>query len=317
MRRAAAAAALALAACSPGPPPPVASPSPPATTAPPSATPSPATPRAIFSVERVLEDARYLAEEIGPREATSGPYLRAAAFVRRRLERLGYRVFEQSVDLPGGRSSTGVDLGDGTTRNVVGEPHGVRLSRPHLVVGAHLDTVPFSPGANDNGSGVAAMLELARLATLRAPRTPMVFVAFGGEERRHPGELGHEYGSRAYVEELGARARRGLRGMVSLDMVGNGDRVFVCTGGRAPGGLLRAFRSTARRLGVPTDSCSVSERRLSDHWPFERAGFDAAWLWAGDHPTLHTSRDTAHVVRKPQIRRVGRVAWETLKDYRP
>jgi Zn-dependent M28 family amino/carboxypeptidase len=99
--------------------------------------------------------------------------------------------------------------------------------------------VPQAPGAEDNASGIAVLLELARMfgppGGARAG-LPVVLVAFGAEEPRGDGDARHHYGSRAYVASLPAAHRAALRGMVSIDRVGVGRVVPVCTanaGGRA------------------------------------------------------------------------------------
>src|SRR3989442_7913833 len=110
-------------------------------------------------------------------------------------------------------------VGAGVTQDVGAEPHGYRPEAAHLVVGAHLDEVPDTPGANDNASGVAVMLELARLAAAQPTRMPLVFVAFGGEERRAHGDpLVHAlFGSRTYLRALDLAERRAIRGLLDVD----------------------------------------------------------------------------------------------------
>jgi Zn-dependent M28 family amino/carboxypeptidase len=85
--------------------------------------------------------------------------------------------------------------------------------------------VPQAPGAEDNASGVAVLLELAWMAAREEPRLPVVFVAFAAEEPRGDGDAMHHFGSRVYVNRMPARERRALRGMVSLDRVGVGQVV--------------------------------------------------------------------------------------------
>ncbi|MDJ0836420.1 MAG: M20/M25/M40 family metallo-hydrolase [Acidobacteriota bacterium] len=78
-----------------------------------------------------------------------------------------------------------VDM-QGRYRNVIAStPHCV--GKACLLVGAHYDTVPFSPGADDNGSAVAAMLTCARILAERDSTLPIVFVAFNNEEDGHLG----------------------------------------------------------------------------------------------------------------------------------
>ena len=207
---------------------------------------------------------RHLAGRIGPRTATGPAYRRAARWVSGRLDRLGYTVRLQQVRVPGG-VSWGVPVPSGTSVNVVAVPPGVSLTSPHLVVGAHLDTVPQAPGAEDNASGVGVLLTVAEAVAGRRTRLPVVFVAFGAEEPRGGTDADHHYGSRAYVDRLGPARREAVRGMVSLDRVGVGTVLPVCSAGVGPDRLRAELLRAARLAGVRARSCSGN--RASDHCP--------------------------------------------------
>jgi hypothetical protein len=301
--------ALAAGACSGTP---AASPSPTPTAAP-SPTPTPTPTPEAFTASRALEHAKTLLAN-GPREAGSESYRKAATYVASELSRLGYSVTRQRVPLPAGESE-GVAVPAGSTENVIATPPGYNPSAPHLLVGAHLDSVAPSPGANDNASGTAALLELARLARSEPTAMPIVWVAFGGEERRFRGTSGGTFGSRFYRDNLSAGERRGLRGVLSIDMIGNGPAVFVCHGGRTPRPFVNALLDDAKRLQIKAFEQVVS-RFFSDHSPFESSGFTVAWLWSGEHSTVHTPRATLAVLTLDSLDRVGRVAWETLRSIR-
>jgi Zn-dependent M28 family amino/carboxypeptidase len=187
-------------------------------------------------------------------------------------------------------------------------PPGVSLSRPHLVVGAHLDTVAAAPGAEDNASGVGVLLAAAAAVAESRTRLPVVFVAFGAEEPRGPGDDDHHYGSRAYVADLSAAQRAAIRGMVSLDRVGVGRTVPV---GSASAGdpVQRALLAAARRAGVPAFAEAFS--RSSDHWSFVRAGLPGTRLGGTPYAEYHSASDTVDVVNPDQLTRTGRIvlAW--------
>ncbi|MDQ7850280.1 MAG: M28 family metallopeptidase [Armatimonadota bacterium] len=165
-------------------------------------------------------------------------------------------------------------LEERTTWNVVGRRQG-RGGRA-IVVGAHLDSVEVSPGANDNASGVAAVLEAARLLAGAPLELPLEVVAFGAEER---GLLGSAY----YVRQRGGQ----VAAMVNLDMVGVG--VLRAGNGSGDGPLLEAAERVASGQGV-----ALPRFRLpggSDHASFERAGIPTVFLHTGDDPQIHTPGD--------------------------
>ncbi len=267
----------------------------------PTFSPSP-TVRARFRVDAALGTVRFLAGELGPREATSDAYARAAAEVQRQLVDLGYAVERQRLRVPAG-VSWGVPVAAGQTWNVVARPSGFDASQPYRLVGAHLDTVPQAPGAEDNASGVAVMLELARLTTARS-RLPVVFVAFAAEEPRGDGEALHHFGSRAYVERMPPEQRRNLAGMISLDRVSVGSVVPVCTGSPGPAPLRSMLLRTARRAGIPAEACTNTS---SDHWSFELEQLPAVRIGGTPYPAYHSVADRPRVVNADQLRRVGRL----------
>ena len=169
----------------------------------------------------------------GPRPAGSRAELRAHAFVARGFRRAGLRVDVQRFGVPG----------HGRSRNVIGK---LDTARSCLrIVMAHTDTTSFGPGANDNASGVGALVELApRLASLE-PGCDVWLVATGAEERIYTGSPDH-LGALALARRVRARRLR-LRWALSLDEVGR-DRPFWLrspVGGErsgVEGELLRAAR---------------------------------------------------------------------------
>lgn len=264
-----------------------------------------------FEASNALETIDYLAEHIGPRHATSNDYARAADWIDGRLDNLGYDVSRMDVRAPAG-NTWGVDVAAGNSPNVIADPPGFDPEQPHAVVGAHLDTVPVAPGAEDNGSGVALMLELARLASLDAPDVPVRFVAFGAEEPRGPGDDLHHFGSQTYVNQMSKAQRKGLRAMVALDRVGvRGPEVPLCTGGLGNTGTRQQLRRAADAAGVPTTVCS--DNRASDHWSFEKTSLPAARLGSIPYAGYHSPRDTPDVISRNQLVRGGRIMWSWMQ----
>lgn len=267
-----------------------------------------------FDADAVLADVRALANRIGPREATSPGFRRAARFVAKRLEALGYDVERVRVRVPAG-DSWGVPVEAGVSYNLIADPAGFDPAEPYRIVGAHLDTIAASPGAEDNASGVSVLLELARMASEQPPDVPVRFVAFGAEEPRGDSDDMHHFGSTAYVRRMSGAERTNLDGMVALDRVGvRAPEVPVCIGG--PGGvdLRRDALRAARAASVPRGAC---EDRASDHWSFEKAGLPAIRLGSVPYAGYHSAQDRPRFVDERQVGRVGRLMWAWLRQGSP
>lgn len=165
---------------------------------------------------------------------------------------------------------------------------------PPILIGAHYDAVPGTPGADDNASGVAGMLELARIFAAAPIKYPLRFVAFDLEEY---GMIGSEH----YARQLKQQKQK-LRLMFSLEMLGYCDRTpgsqqypaglerfypdrgdFMALIGNLTtiGDLLHLSRSI-RQAGAACEWLPAGQRglivpqtRLSDHAPFWDNGYGA------------------------------------------
>ncbi len=275
-----------------------------------SATPTPTSDPVTtpFSTRRAVRTVEFLAGEIGPRLATGPAFRRAARWVGERFTRLGYDVARESFPVPAG-SSWGVPVDGGRSANVVATLPDFDPADQYVVIGAHLDTIAVAPGAEDNASGVAVVLETARRWAETPGETQLVLVAFGGEEPRGSGEDEHHFGSRHYVDAMSTAERRNLRGMVSLDRVGVGPPLTVAwvdgTGAAVRDALLRS----AAELGIDT---AVEANTGSDHESFADAGLPAARLGGTSYAAYHSAQDVPAVVNPDQLRRSGRLLWEWL-----
>lgn len=157
--------------------------------------------------ERLEAIVRTLAETIGPRSYRDTASLAAAAdFITQSFQAGGYTVTFQPYEVKGQ-----------TYRNIVAERRGTEEPDRVLIVGAHYDTVEGTPGADDNASGVAVLLELARLHAETRFRKTVRFVAFTLEEP--PFFRSRQMGSRVYARSLKARGEQ-VEGMLCLEMVG-------------------------------------------------------------------------------------------------
>lgn len=301
---------LLLAGCAERTPPPAPAESPVTATPSPSLTPTPVPARAHPLDPAAVRTTIEQLAALGPREATGSAYARAAGQVHAAFEEHDYRVTRQEFDVPAG-TSWGVPVTAGRTVNVIADPPGFDPSRPHVIVGAHLDTVPQSPGAEDNASGVAIMLELARMVAEEPAGLPVRFIAFGAEEPRGPGDTRHHYGSRHFVAELDDTGREALNAMVSLDRVGvPTDAVPIAHGGR---GTARIREQLAEAAGAADVPVRRDANTTSDHWSFEKAGIPAARIGSVPYAGYHSAGDVPAVIDNTQLDRVGAVMWAWLR----
>ena len=173
-----------------------------------------------------------------------------------------------------------VERGTAQTQNVLAEAKG-RASDRVVMVGAHLDSVPKGPGINDNGSGTAAVLEIALALRRASPATDKtVRFAFWGAE-----EIGL-LGARHYVETLDEAARGRLDLYLNLDMVGspNGASMFYDSveDGRAPKGSAAIEAALAQHFVAEGEMAEPTPMRGgSDHAVFARAGVPVGGLYSG------------------------------------
>ncbi|MEM9380835.1 MAG: M20/M25/M40 family metallo-hydrolase [Planctomycetota bacterium] len=206
-------------------------------------------------------------------------------------------------------------------RNVVAWlPGSDPVAEGYLVVGAHLDHIGVGPrgrvgrGADDNASGVAALLATAAALASEPPRIPVLFVAFSGEE---DGLLG----AHALVADPPVAIDR-CRGMVNLDMVGGGAPDALAAFGLDVSPSIAA----AVEAALATGATGVDEvRRVvnrafftrSDHYAFHRAGVETLFLfeaWPHLSRDYHTWRDVPETIDFVKVRSAARLSALVVRE---
>ena len=242
------------------------------------------------SAENIEAHIDKLSTEIGVRD-TPETQERAAKYIAEQLREFGYTVTFKPV-----RSSN----------NVIARLSGRVDPTKVFVLGAHFDSVPGSPGADDNASGVAGMLEIARILSNVPTDFSIEFVGFALEEE---GMIG----STQYVEDISKNTQRDLIGMIALEMIGyfsdevNSQIPFynilsclnVSEEGRTTGDfianlgnnnstkLLRTFQEASTKYvpdlltisgQVAGNGACFPDTRRSDHSPFWDRGYPALMI---------------------------------------
>jgi Zn-dependent M28 family amino/carboxypeptidase len=236
----------------------------------------------------------------GPRPAASARERRAQDRIARRFERAGLEVRRQRFRVPG----------KGRSRNVIAEWSGTADCL--RVVLAHADTVPPSPGADDNASGIATLAVLAGRLDAIDPPCDVWLVATGAEERIYTGQPDH-LGALALARSV-PRAR--LRYALSVDEVGRGRTFRLRSPVAAPRkGVEREILDAARDVGVTVDWAADTGTGNSDHREFELAGMRGVKIGVPDEPVRHTAADTPDRLQRAAFRRVLRVLEAVLARY--
>jgi hypothetical protein len=221
------------------------------------------------------------------RHSTSAEFLSAAEWVESELRGLGFVTSVQPVPVQGG-----------TTRNVIAErPGGGRDSRQVVVVTAHLDSINIrdgaaapAPGADDNGSGSAGLLGIARALSDHAGARNLRLILFGGEEQGL-------FGSLHYVAGLDDAERARIHSVLNMDMIASRNTpapTVLLEGAAVSRGVIDALAAAAHShtgLAVQTSLMPFN----SDHVPFIERGVPAVLTIEGSdgaNDRIHTARDT-------------------------
>jgi len=274
-----------------------------------------------------------IADENAGNRASPGPgYEASVRYVTDVLRAAGYGISAPAYPLPKRRRRRGAIR----CRNVIAQ---TRTGDPGRVVvaGAHLDSVRKGPGINDNGSGVAALLEVAtRLGGSPPVRNAVRFAFWGSEED----DLA---GSTHYVRKLSGSDRDAIMAYLNLDMIASPNAGYFVLGGKGktpaeagPCGSAQVACVLAGQLAAAgAVARTVPFDRESDYAAFIDAGIPSGGLWAGDRknksgkqarrwggragqpfdPCYHTRRDRLGKLDRTALDRFTRATAGTVAHF--
>jgi Zn-dependent M28 family amino/carboxypeptidase len=281
----------------------------------------PLTPDEALLRDRLIAHVDALAGVIGERNVyRRGSLERAAGYIEQHFSANGYT--------PGSHQYR---VADTIVRNI--DAQHASSSESTLIIGAHYDSVTGCPGANDNATGVAAVLELSRLLGENGKDVATRFVAFANEEP--PFFMSELMGSRVYARRCRERGER-IAGMFSLETIGYYSnepdsqqypgpalfqRLYPDTGNfigfvsnLSSRKLMRdAGREFRRRATFPSEGVAapadIPGIGWSDHWAFWQEGYSAVMLTDTApyrYPHYHLASDTPD---KLDYDSFARVVW--------
>jgi hypothetical protein len=230
------------------------------------------------------DDLTWLAS-LPTRHSLSTSFTTAMDFASDRMVALGYGVTRTTVTVGGGQS-----------RNLIGDRPGTGGGGVVLIT-AHLDSInqaggsaANAPGADDNGSGSAGVLELGRLLSTRSWRHDVRLILFGGEEQGL-------FGSKQYVASLPPAERSRIRAVLNMDMIASRNSAVptvMLEGANVSSGQIADLATAAATYTSLKVETSLNPF-ASDHVPFINAGIPAVLTIEGADSAnghIHTATDT-------------------------
>jgi len=280
--------------------------------------------------ESLQQDLRKLAHEIGERNLSQRypQLIEAAELIEQTLQTAGYEIRRQEITVHGK-----------LVWNIDAQCTGHVRPQEIVVVGAHYDTVPGSPGANDNGSAVVANLALAKAFARAGPDRTLRFAFFVNEE--FPYYMTDGMGSLRYAQQCRASGEK-LIGMISLETIGcychepltqrypirllrhlyptTGNFVAVVGNLRSRRLVHRVIRGF-RRAQFPSEGLAaprwLKDIFRSDHAAFWHCGYPAVMITDTAnfrYPYYHTSEDTIDKINYVALARVVTGLKESLVE---
>ncbi len=270
--------------------------------------------------DRLEQHVTVLAGTIGERTVWRYSALEAAAsYIEETLQAMGYSVVTQAYTTEGK-----------TVRNLVVEITGSQQPDEIILIGAHYDSVHGSPGANDNATGVAALLEIARQLAGTSPARTLRLVAFVNEEP--PFFATEQMGSRIYARHAKLQGDN-IVAMLSLETIGyyddtkgsqhypmplyslfypdTGNFIAFISNLSSHALLRQSLGSFRQHTAFPSEGIAapgwLPGIYWSDHWSFWQQGYPA--LMVTDtapfrYPYYHTASDTPDKINYPHLARV-------------
>ncbi|WP_310488271.1 M28 family peptidase [Chamaesiphon sp. VAR_69_metabat_338] len=279
---------------------------------------------------QLKRDVNALASTIGRRNSDNYQNLVAAQqFLDRELTQVGYKVREQKYTVEGKIYS-----------NLEVEIPGSSLSEQILVIGGHYDSAFTSPGANDNATGAAAVLALAREFVGTKPQRTLRFVEFTNEEP--PFFWTKNMGSLVYAQAAKERGDR-IVGMFSLETLGyftdtansqkyppplswlypsQGNFIGLISDLDSRELLRNTIRSFRAQAKFPSEGAALPSAiegvGWSDHWSFWQQGYQALMITDTApfrYPHYHTWADTADKIDFEKLARVTSGISKVVRDF--
>lgn len=261
--------------------------------------------KSVVSVDRMYDLVKQLSNTDNARVAGTLNEKQAGDTLEFKLESYGYQVERQIINtyLKNEDGSKGINV---QSSNVIGTLSSFNPNRKSIILMGHYDGV-YTPAANDNASGVAMIVELARYLETRSDlKYNIIILLTGAEEGRHAG-------SQTFVAHP-IVALSSIALTINFDMVGAGNyyELFNYTSTMKNGYYSKYALKIGKAMGLNITQKLTS---WSDHKEFEAKGIPTiTFMNLAAYPYYHKDSDTINKINKTTLRNISNIALNVIEE---
>lgn len=163
-----------------------------------------------------------------------------------------------------------------------------------IILCAHYDSILGAPGANDNASGVSALMEIAK------SNKDIKYILFSAEEW-------NKYGSYCYVRSLKKSQLKKIKLLINIDMIGHGKPYCICS---------RELEKNLRKILPKSIQIITKPRPPFDYWPFYKKGVKIIHFGASPYDYCHSPKDTIDKIQISPIKKIVKYVEDIIKRYK-
>lgn len=247
-------------------------------------------PASDFSEKNIRKTMEFLSKKLKGRGPNSPQKEKAASFIAKEFKKLSIKPLNNTSYMQEWTAKINGDVLN--LKNIMGKIEGYdkKLKNEYVIIGAHYDHLKTKngkiyPGADDNASGIALMLELAQFYSKNKTARTLIFIAFDGEE---DGRIGSKY----FIETLKKNELKEINAMINIDTVGrlNNKKVLILNCASSPY-WKHIFRGAGFTTGTDIEIIS-KELDSSDQISFSEKGVPSVQIFSGVNTDYHKPTDT-------------------------
>ncbi|MCG2725052.1 MAG: M28 family peptidase [Elusimicrobia bacterium] len=267
-------------------------------------------PPSDFSEKNLRETVEFLSKKLKGRGPNSPQKEKAADYIAKEFEKFSIKPLNNESYFQ--KWQCDINGEETSLKNIIGKIEGYdkKLKNEYVIVGAHYDHLKTKnekiyPGADDNASGIALMLELARFYSEHKTARTLIFVAFDGEE---DGRIGSKY----FLKTLEKTELKEINAMINIDSIGRlGSKKILILNSESSPQWKHIFTGAGFETGIGIENIN-KELDSSDQISFCEKNIPAVQIFSGAHEDYHKPSDTLEKIDFKGIVKTGELLREVL-----